>query len=155
MRRAGLLPILLIATFCVGRGTPSTSVPGHGAISIEVIPNPIVAIHVSGDTYDFPLEIVVRETGGRPVDVTRVTATVYALGGIRLGSESYDTGRINSLGYSTRIPPNGELRYRFTPRRSIPNERLFGGVSADLRVEAQDDTGTPTTAATTVTVRRQ
>lgn len=154
MKRAVLPLILLLTAFCAGRGPSPVSVPGRGAIAIEVIPNPIVATHVRDDAYSFPFEVVMRETGGRPVDVARVTATVYALGGIRLGTESYNAAEIRKLGYSPRIPAYGELRYRFSPQRSVPDERLFGGVSAELRVEGVDDTGTPTSAATSVSVRR-
>jgi hypothetical protein len=155
MKRALLIPILILASSCAGRGSAPVSTPGHGALSIDVIPNPIVATHARDDMYSFPFEVVLRETGGRPVDVSRVTATVFALGGIRLGTESYDAAEIRRLGYSPRVPAYGELRYRFTPQRSVPDERLFGGVTAELRVEGVDDTGTPTTAATSVSVRRQ
>lgn len=155
MRRAVLLPLILLAAFCGGaRNQPPTSVPGHGAIRIQIVPNPIVATKVSGNTYDFPFEVVIREVGGRTVDITRVSADVYALGGIRIADESYDAARINSLGYATRVPANGELRYRFSQRREVPDERLFGGVTAEIRVEGRDDTGAPATASTTVTVRR-
>ena len=155
MKKALLLPAVLLAAFCAGaRTTPPTAVPGHGAIRIEIVPNPIVATKVSGDTYDFPFEVVVREVGGRTVDVTRVSADVYALGGIRIANESYDAARINSLGFATRVPANGELRYRFSQRREVPDDRLFGGVTAEIRVQARDDTGTAATDSTTVTVRR-
>jgi hypothetical protein len=155
VRRIALLPIVLLATFCAGaRSQPPTSVPGHGAIRIEIIPNPIVATKVSGNTYDFPFEVVIREVGGHVVDITRVSADVYALGGIHIADESYDAARINSLGYATRVPANGELRYRFSQRREVPDDRLFGNVTAEIRVEARDDTGAPATASTTVTVKR-
>jgi hypothetical protein len=158
MKRAALAALLLTLTFCSsgggGRPLPSTSVPGHGAIQITIVPNPIVARQVSGDTYDFPFEVVVRETGGRPVTVRRVSADVIALGGIRIGGESYDAAQISGMGYNTTVPANGELRYRFTPRRSVGDDRLFGSVSAEVRVEAADDQGAPVTAGTTVTVRR-
>ena len=155
MKRAGVVSLLFL-TFCAGgRGSiPSESVPGHGAIQIQIAPNPIVATKVSGDTYDFPFEVIIRETGGRPVTISRVSADVLALGGIRVGSESYDAAKITSLGYSTRVPANGELRYRFNPRRSVGDDRLFGSVSAEIRVEGRDDQGAPATAGTTVTVRR-
>jgi hypothetical protein len=129
-------------------------VPGHGALSISIIPNPIVATLVRDETYSFPFEVVLRETGGRPVDIERITADIYALGGIRVGSESYDAAQIRNLGYSPRIPAHGELRYRFSPQREVPDERLFGGVSAELRVDGVDDTGTAARASTTVSVRR-
>ncbi|HUP50757.1 MAG TPA: hypothetical protein VNA04_18430 [Thermoanaerobaculia bacterium] len=150
-----VLSIALLSAFCAGGpGTGTVSQPGHGAIAVQVIPNPIIARQVSGNTYDFPFEVLIRETGGRPVEITRVSADVYALGGIRIADESYDGARIRSLGYSTSLPAGGELRYRFAPRKSVPDERLFSSVHAVLRVEGRDDTGTPTTATLEVTVRR-
>jgi hypothetical protein len=153
MKRAALLPLVFLASFCAGGGNlGNTSVTGHGAISIEIVPNPVVATRVGGNTYDFPFEVVVRETGGRPVDVTSVSATLFALGGIEIASETYDAAKINQLGYSTHVPANGVLRYRFDQRRSVTDSRLFSGVSADIRAEGRDDTGTPATAATRVSV---
>ncbi|HXG58219.1 MAG TPA: hypothetical protein VNL91_04280 [Thermoanaerobaculia bacterium] len=150
-----LLLFALLPAACAGGGrSGGISTPGRGAIAIAVVPNPIVAARVAGDTYDFPFEVVVRETGGRPVGITRVTADVYALGGIRVASETYDAAKIRSLGYATAVPAAGELRYRFNPRRAVPDERLFGGVFAELRVDAVDDLGTPASATATVTVRR-
>jgi hypothetical protein len=157
MKHAALLSILVFAAACAGTGgggSSTTSAPGHGAIAITISPNPIVATQVSGNTYDFPFEVIVRETGGRAVNISRVSADVYALGGIRIGTETYDTAKITSLGYSTSVPANGELRYRFNPRRTVTDERLFSAVSADVTVEGTDDAGTPTTARTTVSVRR-
>ena len=148
--------LLVVAACATPRpGTGSTSsLPGHGAISIQIIPNPIVATHVSGNTYDFPFEVVVRETGGRAVNVDRVSADVYAIGGIHAGSESYSAADIRNFGYPTSLAANGEVRYRFVPRKSVADERLFGGVTAELHVDATDDAGTPTRATTTVTITR-
>lgn len=155
--RTALLFSLMMLAACGGTspgGDGTTSVPGRGAISVNVVPNPIRATLVSGTTYDFPFEVIVRETGGRPVNVTQVSAIVRAPGGFTVARESYDAARIRSLGYATTVPANGELRYRFTPRKEVPDERLFGGVSAELLVEATDDGGTPTSASTVVTVTR-
>lgn len=149
--------LLIVFAFvaCATTSTPtSTTAPGHGAVSIAVEPNPIVAQAVSGETYDFPFEVIVRETGGRNVDIQRVTATVRGPGGFALGSESWDAARIRSMGYSPSVLANGELRYRFAPRKSVPDQRLFGSVNAELRVEGVDDTGSPTTATTSVTITK-
>lgn len=158
MKRLYLMPVVLLMAACTttaGSGTSQTvAQPGHGAISIQVVPNPIVAQRVSGDTYSFPFDVVVRETGGHPVTINRVSADVNALGGIHVAEESYDAARLNSLGYSTKVPANGELRYHFAPQKSVADERLFGGVSAQLRVDGTDDTGTATSATITVTVTR-
>ena len=124
------------------------------SISVQVVPNPIVAQPVSGNVYDFPFDVIVHETGGHPVNITRVTADVTALGGIHVAQDSYDAAKINSLGFSTTLPANGELRYHFAPRRSVADEGLLSSVSAELTVDATDDSGTATSARTTVTVRR-
>jgi hypothetical protein len=147
---------LFFATACASTHPGQTSAsaqPGHGAISLTIAPNPIVATKVSGTTYDFPFDVVIRETGGHAVTITRVSADVTALGGIHVANETYDAARIQQMGYSTSVPASGELRYHFAPRRDVTDDRLFTGVSADLRVDATDDTGTNTSAATTVTVR--
>lgn len=147
--------LLLALTACNGSTDGVTSIPGRGAIAIQVVPNPIVATQVSGDTYDFPFEVVVRETGGRPVNVQSVSINVTGPLGINLHNETWDAARIRSLGYDTALGRNSELRFRFTPRKEVPDDRLFSSVGAELRVEAVDDGGVSTSATTSVTVRRQ
>jgi hypothetical protein len=154
------LLLFAITLAVVGCATPqpgtsrTSSTPGHGAISIAVQPNPIVAHKVSGSTYEFPFDVSVRETGGRAVTINSVSLDVFAPGGIRLGSDTFDGARIASLGYSTNIPGNGELRYHFAPTRNVSDERVFNGIYGEIHVAAADDTGTPATAKTTVTVTR-
>ena len=149
------LPLLFLLAACGGGSSQSGTrpVPGHGAISVEIVPNPVVARRISGETYELPFEVVVRETGGRPVEITQVSATANLPGGLSLPLESWDAARIQSMGYRTTIPANGTLRYRFTPRREVP-EAVFGGVTARLLVEGRDDTGAEANAATTVGVTR-
>ncbi len=156
MKGIAIIPLLLSLAFCKTpqAGSRTAAIPGHGAISIQIVPNPIVARNVEGSTYEFPFDVVVRETGGRGVTVSRVSADVYAPGGIRIGSESWDASQIRSAGFSTSIPGNGELRYHFSPRKSVPDDRLFGNVTAQLRVDAYDETSSPASATTTVTVTR-
>lgn len=158
MKRFLLLSMLTVALAGCGSsgGVTSTpaAVPGRGALDIHVVPNPIVATRVSGETYEFPFEVVVRETGGQRVDINRVSANVVALGALPIASETYDAAKIRSLGFQTSVPANGELRYRFTQRRDVPDDRLFGSVSADLRVDAVDANGNNVDAGTKVTVTR-
>ncbi len=157
MKRLAVLAVLLTSIACATprAGTSrDASLPGHGAITITIQPNPIVARHISGNSYEFPFDMVVRETGGRAVTINRVSLEVYAVGGVRVGAESYDAARINSLGYSTNVPGNGELRYHFSPRQSVADDRLFGSVYGEVRVDASDEPGMPTSASTTVTVTR-
>jgi hypothetical protein len=155
MRRLAIVPVILTLAFCsTPKGSTTSSLPGHGAIRIQIVPNPIVATNVGGNTYEFPFDVAVRETGGRGVTISRVSVDVYAPGGIRIGSESWDASQIRSAGFPTNLPGNGELRYHFSPRKSVPDERLFGNITAQLRVDAYDDTNSPTSATTTVTVTR-
>jgi hypothetical protein len=132
----------------------TAAVPGHGAISIQVVPNPIVAIPAGGNNYDFPVDVIVKETGGRAVTVSRVTASVYGPVGIKVDDQSWDAAQIKDAGFPTNLPGNGELRYHFVPRKSVPDEHLFGSVHAELRVDAYDDTNTPTSATTSVSITR-
>jgi hypothetical protein len=157
VKRFAIVPLLLCAAFCQTPQPGSSrtaAIPGHGAISIQIVPNPIIARPAGGNLYDFPLDVVVHETGGRGVTVSRVTATVYGPAGIRLGDQSWDATQIAAAGYSTNVSGNGELRYHFVPRKSVPDDRLFGSVRADVRVDAYDETATPTSATTTVTITR-
>jgi hypothetical protein len=155
MKRLFVLPLFLFVAFCGSSSGPSSvSQPGHGAIAITVVPNPIVAQKMGGDMDRFPFDVVIREVGGHAVAITRVSADVRAIAGIRVASESYDAAKINSLGFPTRVAPNSELRYHFAPEKSVPDDRLFGGVTAELKVEGVDDSGVPAIARTTVTVTR-
>ena len=149
------IALTLIACATPNSGTSRTNAqPGHGAISLSVQPNPIVAHKVGGTTYEFPFDVSVRETGGRAVTINSVSVDVYALGGMRVGSDTYDAARIAALGYPTNIPGNGELRYHLAPRKDVSDDRLFGGVYGEVRVSAADETATPATATTRVTVTR-
>ncbi|SRR5581483_3384273 len=157
MKRVLLISFLLLTSACAspqGGATQSSSQPGHGAITMMVVPNPIVAKSAGRDMYDFPFDVVVRETGGHPVHVTRVSADVYALGSILVAQQTYDAAQIASMGFATTIPANGELRYSFRPRKEVTDERLFGGVSAEVVAEGADETGTAASATTTVSVTR-
>lgn len=153
-----LLPFFLIGLVACSSGrsgdTSSTSVPGHGRLTLAIDPNPIVATKVAGDTYQFPFVVIVREVGGAPVTITDVRADVRALGGLKISSVTYDAAEITRRGFSSHLPANGELRYSFTERKEVSDDRLFTSVSADLTVNGTDDSGVQTSAQTTVTVRR-
>src|SRR5947208_5307980 len=77
MKRFTLVAIFLTASLLlvIGCATPkpgssrNASLPGHGAISIAIEPNPIVARNVGGRTYEFPFDVVVRGTAGRAVAI--------------------------------------------------------------------------------------
>ena len=112
-----------------------------GSISVSVVPNPIVARPAAGEQYTFPFEVVVRETGGANLHIQRASINVTALGGIPVYSDTQEAAEIRERGYPTEIGASQEIRYRFSPTREVPDERLFGNVSAELVVEAINDRG--------------
>jgi hypothetical protein len=158
MRRIAILALALLPLACAtprGGTNKSTSTPGRGAIKLTITPNPVVATNVGGTTYEFPFDAVVTETGGHPVTIERVTANVFAAGGIPVATESYDAAKIQSLGFATAIQAKGEIHYHFAPRKDVPDERLFTSVYGDIRVEGIDDNGSRTSTTTTITLRKK
>jgi len=154
--RLRILALSLLAAACAHQATQPAPQSGHGAINLSIVPNPIVAQHVTsqtGNTYEFPFDIVVRETGGHPLRINGITMTVYAFG-IPVNVDKYDAAEIAAMGYPTDVPANGELRYHLHPRRAVTDDRLFTNVSASVRIEATDDTSAPTSASTSVSVTR-
>ncbi len=151
------LPLLLLALFCAhGGGTaPAASSPaGHGAIEVTFAPNPIVAQPVGGNTYEFPFDIVVRETGGHPLTINKVTLTVYAFG-MPVNVDKYEGPQIDALGFERRIGANGQLHYHLQPRRTVTDDRLFSNITAGVRIDAtDDDTRTAVSNSTQVSITR-
>jgi hypothetical protein len=157
MKRLAILALAVLPLACASHPAgqiKSTSTPGRGAIKLTVTPNPVVATNVGGNTYEFPFDAVVKETGGHPVTIERVTANVFTAGGIQVATESYDAAKIQSLGFATAIQAKGEIRYHFVPRKDVPDERLFTSVYGDIRVEGIDDNGSRTTTTTTITLKK-
>ena len=125
-------------------------------LSVTIVPNPIVAYPAAGGAFRFPFEIVVNETGGAAAHITRVSLNVVAFGALPVYAQEMATDEIRKNGYNPDIPALGELRYKFNPTKKVPDERLFGGVTAHLRVEAVGDDGGPVPPATAeVTVRKE
>lgn len=157
MNRLAIASLIVLAAACstpqAGR-TSSSSAPGHGRIALTVNPNPVVARSVGGNTYEFPFDAVVKESGGHPVTISRITANVYAGGGIPVASQSYDAAAIQQAGFATTVQANGELRYHFAPRKDVPDTGLFSTVYGDVRIEGSDDTGSPTATTTTIRITR-
>lgn len=135
------------------RSNPVTAQPGNGVLQIVVDPNPIVANQVPDGRYQFPFTVVVRETGGARVDVSRVGIDVNAAG-LTLYSQSLTREQIAQKGFPTSVNANGELRYSLAPTTSVPNENLFGSVAGDVFVEGTDERGNRVRATARVTVRR-
>lgn len=158
MKRLALIALVCLPLACATNrpgSNKSTTTPGRGAITLTITPNPVVAISAGGTAYDFPFEVVLKETGGHPVTIERVTANVFAAGGILVATESYDSAKIQSLGFATAITAKGELRYHFAPHKDVPDDHLFSSVYGDVRVEGLDDNGSRVSAATTITVKKK
>jgi hypothetical protein len=157
MKRLAIIALVLLPLACAtprAGSTKSTSTPGHGRITLTITPNPVIATNVGGNTYEFPIDVVIKETGGHPVTIERVTANVFAAGGIPVATESYDAAKIKSLGYATMIQAKGEIHYHFVPRKDVPDERLCTSVYGDIRVEGMDDNGARTSTTTTITLKK-
>jgi len=157
MKRIAIIALVLLPLACASHQpgtTKSTSTPGHGAIKLTITPNPVIATNVGGNTYEFPFDADVKETGGHPVTIERVTANVFTAGGIPVATESYDAAKIQSLGFATAVQAKGDIHYRFAPRKDVPDDRLFTSVYGDIRVEGIDDNGARTTTTTTITLKK-
>ena len=143
--------------FCAhGGGNAPVAPPtpaAHGVVKVAVAPNPIVAVHVDGNNYEFPFDIVLRETGGRPISITGVVVTVYAFG-LPVNVDQNDVAEIRRLGFDPNIPANGEVRYHLQPRRAVTDDRIFGSITAGVRIEATDDAGGTTSDSIRVSVTR-
>lgn len=159
MKRALQSLLAALAFFALAQcssDTPrqSPTEPGHGALAIAIVPNPIVATRVSGNTYDFPFDVRVSNPGSLPVTMQRVQIEVTALGGLKIYSDTKTAADIESYGYPTLVPPGETLSYRFTPREDVPDDRLFGGVSALLSAVGLDSAGKEVSASVKVSVTR-
>jgi hypothetical protein len=156
MRRPFLLSLaLIIATAgCSGESDTPTS-PGRGSLRMSVTPNPVVAKKVAGsdNTYDFPFEVMLTETGGRAVTVTALHVEVKALG-VPVFSKSYDASYLQGQNYNPVIAANSTVRYNFTPRSDAPDAVFSSNVNADIQIEGRDDRGNAVRETETVSIRR-
>lgn len=154
--RLRFVALSLLVAGCAHQAAQSTSPSGHGAITIAIAPNPIVAEPVRGSTnnlYEFPIDVIVRETGGHPLKIDSLSLTVYAFG-MQVNYDKYDAAQITAMGIPTNVPANGEWRYHLNPRRAVTDERLFSSITASVRIDATDDTGTNTNTSTRVSITR-
>ncbi len=158
MKRLALIALVCLPLACASQrpGTnKSTATPGRGEIKLTITPSAVVAANVSGSTYDFPFDAVVKETGGHPVTIDRVTASVYAGGGIPVATESFDAAKIKSLGFATSIQAKHEIHYHFVPRMEVTDDHLFSRIYGDVRVEGLDDNGARVSSTATITVTKK
>jgi len=88
------------------------------------------------------------------VTVTEVSLEVVAFGALTVHSERFGPEEIRRRGFPTEVPAGGELRYRFQPRRKVDDDRLFGGVSAEVTIRGTSQGTEIEPARTSVTVTR-
>jgi hypothetical protein len=158
MKRLAILVLaffpLACATHTAGT-TKNKSTPGRGAVKLTITPNPVIATNVGGNTYEFPFDVTVAETGGHPLTIDKITANVFAAGGIQVATESYDAAKIQTMGFATTLQAKGQIHYHFVPRKDVPDDRLFSSVYGDIRVEATDDNGSRASSTTTITLQKR
>ncbi len=158
MKRLAFIALVCLPLACATHrpGTnKSTTTPGRGEIRITVTPSRVVAANAGGSSYDLPFDVVVKETGGHPVTIDKVTASVYAGGGIPVATQSYDASKIQSLSFATSIQAKHEVHYHLVPRMDVTDEHLFSSIYGDVRVEGLDDNGARVSSTATITVTRK
>lgn len=157
MRRAAIASLVLALSAGCARQSPApVAAPApaetRGVLQVVVEPNPIVAIPVDGETWQFPFTLRIRELGGASVEIERVGVDVFAVAGLKVYSTTLDRDEIDKKGYPRQLAPHGEIRYALTPRQKIPDARLFSSVVAELWAEGTDAGGTAVSTRTRVSV---
>jgi hypothetical protein len=134
--------------------TPA-ELPGRaprGSLQVDVYPNPIIALPVGGNVFDFPFEVSLRELGGSDVAIDQIRVEVR-MRGIPIFAQIFDETELTRRGYPSRIPANGNAQFRFSPRRQIPADFVLQHVAATIVMSGMDQTGRRTEATTTVRLR--
>ena len=153
MRRFALLMLALLTIGCASSRAPQPPPPGR--LTLQVSPNPIVAVPLGDDRWQFDFDVVVREDGGSDVTIDRVSADVVAFGGLRVASAELDRAELVKQGYASRVAAGHDIRYHFSQKHAVPDEHLLDAVKAEVLIEGTDAAGQQTVARTTVTVRRK
>src|ERR1043165_9097570 len=80
MRKLAIPALLLALCACSShppiRSAAQARATGHGAIAVQLPHESVRARLGYENRYSFPLEMVVRETGGHPVQIARVSVKI-------------------------------------------------------------------------------
>lgn len=153
MVAAGALA-LVAALLPVACATIPPPVAQPARLTLRITPNPIVATPLDGDRYQFDFELEIREEGGSAVAIDRVSADVVAFGGLKIASRKMDAAEIARRGYATRVEAGRSIRYAFSQKHDVPDDRLLEAVKAELLIEGTDALGNRITARASVGVVR-
>ena len=141
-----LLVVLLLAS-CASR----PQVAARGAISLEIDPDPIIAIQTGVDEWLFPFEVEIRETGGVDVTIDTVVIRVH-LNSVRIYQETLRSDDLQRLGYPRHLAAGRLFRYQFDPSRTIPDPGLISRIEAELDVRGRDSGGRSVSASRSVSL---
>ena len=95
---------------------PPAELPGRaprGSLQVDVYPNPIIALPVGGNVFDFPFEVTLRELGGSDIEIDRIRVEVR-MRGVPIFTQVFDETELTRRGYPSRIPAKS-CAFRFLP----------------------------------------
>jgi len=160
LRRSAFRPLcatLVTALLSVSCSTLPREIgnPLAGRLLLEISPNPIIAEHVEGRTYDFPFDIIMRETGGVDVTIDDFTVDITLLGVVTLFSQKFPATEISRRGYPVEIGSGKFLRFSFRKRKEVPNDLVFRSAIARVTAHTTDTNGRRGETKLEVQVRRR
>ncbi|HVR44021.1 MAG TPA: hypothetical protein VMS56_11335 [Thermoanaerobaculia bacterium] len=135
-----LLGAALLAAGCSGALPESPAISVRGRVALEIHPEPIVARRLGADDWQFPFEVVLRETGGVDVEIEAIRVEVR-VGGFPLTRQIFDSEEVRRRGYPTIIEGGGVLQLAFAPVRRVADLRLLAFARAEITIEAVDRYG--------------
>ena len=113
----------------------------RGRLVLEVVPNPIVAVPVREDLYDFHFDIVMREEGGVDLTIEEFTVEAIAFNTIPVRKQTFPGSYITERGYPATVDAGKYLRFSFTKRWQLPGTLLMSGASARVTARTVDENG--------------
>lgn len=143
MRRvfeAFLLVVLLGGCSGGDDGLKTVSQPGHGAVAVAVLPNPIALHPLGGELYNVVFDVQVTETAGYAVEVQQLVLHVQ-FAGANAYTLRYGVLDLQARGSTTSIPPRGQVSFHFDAKTKIPSKFALSALSGDLSVVASDAAG--------------
>lgn len=136
---------------CSGGAPEPATNPIRGRLEAEVLPNPVVAVATGEGSWQFPFEVVLRESGGVEIEIEAIRIRV-TVAGIPVSRQLWDSEEIRRRGYGTVLPPGGMLQYAFTPVRAVANAPLLEVARGEVEIEVVDRLGNRSSTVVTIGV---